>query len=204
MLQHHSRFFRPSTEKRTLALLETLAQDPDLSQSVLGERTGLSSAMVNTYLRDFQSRELITARPINGKSFRYEITENGERERHALFGDYCAEIVRSYTAIKSLVRTKLDRLEAEGKIRLILWGASETCEVVLATLQSSRFVVLALVDSDPAKQGRVLGGHAIFPPEVLPGLGCDAVVVTSFGRSDDILAQLRPMADANGLEVVSL
>lgn len=204
MLEQPSRFFRPSTEKRTLALLEALAEDPGLSQSALGERTGLSPAMVNSYLRDLQARGLVAARPVNGKSYRYDPTEDGQRERRTLLGDYCAEIVRSYTAIKSQVRAKLARLQDQGKTRLVLWGASETCEVVLAALTGGPFTVLALVDSDPAKHGSVLAGHPILPPEILPALSCDAVVATSFGRGDDISAQLRPIAETHGLEVVRL
>ncbi|WP_028586787.1 winged helix-turn-helix domain-containing protein [Desulfocurvus vexinensis] len=204
MLPHQGRFVRPSTAQRTLTLLEALAEAPDLSQSVLGERAGLSPAMVNTYLRDFQTQGLVEARPVNGKSFRYELTPRGEGERRALLGDYCAEIVRSYTAIKALVRAKLARLETAGHTRLALWGASETCEVVLAALGATGLTVLALLDSDPAKHGTVLGGHPILPPEVLPGLRCDAVVITSFGRGDDIEARLRAMPGAAGVEVVRL
>ncbi len=204
MLLHQGRFVRPSTAQRTLALLEALAQEPDLSQSVLGERTGLSPATVNAYLRDLQERGLVDARPVNGKSFRYEPTPAGEETRRALLGDYCAEVVRGYTAIKTLVRAKLARLEAAGRTRLALWGASETCEVVLAALGSTGLTVLALLDSDPAKHGGALGGRPILPPEVLPGLRCDAVVVTSFGRGDDIEARLRAMPGAAGLEVVRL
>lgn len=204
MLQQKGMFFRPSTEQRTLSILETLAEEPDISQSALGERTGLSTAMVNTYLKDFQSRGLVATVPVNGKSFRYELTDDGETARRTLLGEYCAEVVRSYTSIKTLVRAKLARLERDGKSRLVLWGASETCEVVLSAIQSTELTVLALLDSDPAKHGALLGGHAIFPPDVLPSLGCDAVVVTSFGRGEDIHRQLRPIATTHGMEVVRL
>ena len=204
MLRPNGRFLRPSTDNRTLSILETLSVDSAVSQSALGERTGLSGAMVNSYLRDLKAEGFIEKRPLNAKSFEYVLTDNGHRERRALLDEYCAEIVRSYTALKTLVQSKLNGLAERGIRRLALWGASETCEVALSAIRDTELTVLALVDSDPAKHGRLLAGHAIFPPEILPAMNCDAVVITSFGRSEDIHAQLRPLAEAHGLEVVRL
>ncbi|WP_461210591.1 winged helix-turn-helix transcriptional regulator [Desulfocurvus sp. DL9XJH121] len=204
MLHSHGRFLTPSTDTRTLSILETLAKDSAVSQSALGERTGLSGARVNGYLRELKALGLIERRPVNAKSFEYVLTDRGQRERRSLLDEYCAEIVRGYTALKALVHSKLADLADRGVSRLALWGASETCEVVLSAIRDTDLSVLALLDSDPAKHGTLLAGHAILPPEVLPSLHCDAVVITSFGRSQDIHAQLRPLAEAHGLEVVRL
>ncbi|BBD07997.1 winged helix-turn-helix domain-containing protein [Desulfovibrio ferrophilus] len=204
MLQHQGRFLRPSTDNRTLSLLETLSEDSAVSQSALGERTGLSGAMVNKYLRELQHQGLIDKRPLNAKSYEYVLTQAGHSQRRELLGEYCAEIVRSYTALKALIGNKLDSLEKSGKQRLVLWGASETCEVVLSAIQNTGLTVLALVDSAPAKHGTMLAGHAILPPDILSSMHCDAVIITSFGKSDDIHAQLKPLAMAHGLEVVRL
>ena len=204
MLQHEGRFLKPSQDKRTLSLLETLSEDSAISQSSLGERTGLSGAMVNKYLRDLQHQGLIEKRPINAKSYEYVLTRSGHDQRRELLGEYCAEVVRSYTALKTLVQGKLGRLEQAGKRRIILWGASETCEVTLSAIRHTGLTVLALVDSDPAKHGTLLAGHVILPPSVLRELDCDAVVITSFGKGGDIHAQLKPLAQAHGLEVIRL
>lgn len=204
MLQHDGRFLKPSQDNRALSLLETLSEDSSLSQSALGERTGLSGAMVNRYLRDLQQQGLLEKRPVNAKSYEYVLTPAGHDQRRELLGDYCAEIVRSYTALKTLVQGKLDKLEQAGRTRLVLWGASETCEVALSAIRNMKLTVLALVDSDPSKHGTLLAGHAILPPEVLPSMQCDAVVITSFGKGRDIQTQLKPLAKAHGLEVVRL
>lgn len=204
MLQHQGHFLRPSTDHRTLSLLETLAEDSAVSQSTLGERTGLSAAMVNKYLRDLQHQGLIEKRPLNAKCYEYVLTRAGHGQRRELLGQYCAEVVRSYTALKTLVRGKLARLEQTGKRRLVLWGASETCEVALSAIRETSLTVLALVDSNPAKHGTLLAGLPILPPAILPSMQCDAVIITSFGKSGDIHAQLKPLAEAHDLEVVRL
>jgi len=204
MLQHEGRFLKPSQDKQTLSLLETLSEDSTLSQSALGERTGLSVASVNKYLRDMQLQGLVEKRPVNAKSFEYVLTRPGHDLRRELLDEYCAEVVRGYTALKALVQSKLERLEEAGRQSLILWGASETCEVALSAIRGTGLTVLALVDSNPAKHGTLLAGHVILPPAVLRDLKCDAVVITSFGKGGDIHAQLKPLAQANGLEVVRL
>ncbi|NJB67068.1 DNA-binding MarR family transcriptional regulator [Desulfobaculum xiamenense] len=204
MLHINGQFLRPSTEYRTLAILEELAEDNTLSQSQLGERTGLSGAMVNHYLKDLRDRNILDVRPLNARSNEYVLTAQGERLRRDLFADYCAEIVRSYTALKQLVHRKLAGLERDGRRRLVFFGASETCEIALSAVRAMNLTVLALLDNNPAKHGEVLAGHTIFPPRVIESIGCDAIVVTSFGQADDILKQVRPLAETRNIPVVRL
>lgn len=204
MLMPEGDFLRPTTQNRMLAILEALEDNAAVSQSRLGECTGLSVAMINSYLKKMCDQGLVERRPINAKSYSYLITEEGHSMRRRYLGDYCAEIVRSYTTIKKHVHAKLNRLALEGKKRLVLWGASETCEIVLSALRNTSLTVLALVDSDTDKHGTLLAGHAIFPPEVLASMHCDAVVITSFGQAEKIQEQLHPIAQSHGLEVVRL
>lgn len=204
MLMPEGEFLRPTTQNRMLAILEALTDNAAISQSELGIRTGLSSAMVNGYLKQMREDGLVERRPLNAKSYEYLLTQSGRNVRREYFGEYCAEIVRSYTAIKRHVQDKLEKLAQEGKQRLVLWGASETCDIVLSALRETPLTVLALVDSNPAKHGTLLAGHAIFPPAVLTSMNCDAVVITSFGQAANIYEQLQPLANDYGLEVVRL
>lgn len=204
MLQHTENFHRPSTKHRTLSILETLAEDSSLSQAALGEQTGLSSAMINSYLKDLQKHHLITAEPVNARNFNYILTEQGQSLRRELFGEYCAEVVRSYTAIKGLVRTKLASLLHKKQYKLALFGAAETCEVVLAALHNSPFTVEALFDTDPEKQGTYLAGYRIKSPALLETTDCDAVLITSFTQSDTITRQIHPVINKRCLAVVRL
>lgn len=204
MLHLSGQFVRPSTEYRTLAILEALAETPHLSQSGLGERTGMSGAMVNSYLKDLRGKNCVEARPVNARNYEYLLTDAGERLRRDLFSAYCAEVVRSYTAVKTLVRRKLQVLEERGQKRLVLFGASETCEIALSTLRHMDCTVLALLDNDPDKHSQQLAGHTIFPPHVLETLTCDAIVITSFGQADDIFQQIQPLAESRHIPVVKL
>ncbi len=204
MLILDNHYFKPTTKLRTLALLEAVASDGRMSQQDMGGHTAMSIAMVNQYIRDMDARNLILCEPVNGKSYRYTLTEDGHRMRREFFGQYCAEIVQSYTILKNMVQDQLAPLLGNDRTKLALYGASETCEVVLSSLTGSAFTVVALLDSDPAKQGKFFHGHLVSPPEALSWIECDAVVITSFGRQEEIYQRLTRQTASQQLEIVRL
>ncbi len=204
MLMHDRRYFKPSKDARVLALLDSLSRNCEISQSELGRRMGMSGAMVNQYLKDLQDEKLLQYEAVNGKSYRYVLTPEGERTRQRMFSDYSSETIQIYTALKSLILDKLASCKAKGLTKLALFGASETCEVVLSSLRNAGFEVVALLDNDAAKQGTLFHGYVVCPPAVLESLQCQAVVITSFGRQDEIFEQIAPVCRNKGLEVVKL
>lgn len=195
-------YLKPSKSSRILAILDTLSRDSSISQFELGRQLNLSGAMVNQYLKQLQSDGLVEFLPINGKSYQYALTKEGQQSRRKMFSDYSSETVRLYSAIKDFVLAKLVFLELEGKLRLTLFGASETCEVVLSALRDSSFKVVTLLDNDSAKQGQIFNGHVVSAPHVLDQVDCDAVVITSFGKQGEIYEQLKPYSDKRGFQIV--
>jgi len=198
-------YYRPSKAARCLAILDTLAQDSQVSQSELGRRANLSGAMVNQYLKEMVDSQLIEYARVNGKSFRYLLTGEGEARRRAMFSNFSSETVQIYTALKTAVAHKLRSLKARGVVRLILFGASETCEIVLQALRAiGSFEIMALVDNDPAKAGKTLDGYVISPPVVLDSLRPQAVVITSFGCQEEIHGQLEELHEQHNVEIIRL
>jgi DNA-binding MarR family transcriptional regulator len=204
MIPLNKKYYRPSRQARCLAILDSLAADSGLSQFELSRRTHLSSAMVNQYLKELQDEEFITYERVNGKSYRYVLTPVGERLRRNLFADFSSETVQIYSALKSLILEKLAPLAEQGVRKLVLFGASETCEVVLTAIRDSDFDVVALLDNDADKHGTKMWGYVISPPSVLETLRPHAIVITSFGHQDEIHAQLVPFAGMHNLEIVCL
>jgi len=187
-----------------LAILDSLSQDSALSQIELGKRLKLSGGMVNQYLKLLQEKNLIEFRPVNGKSYRYVLTSGGEKSRRQMFSDYSSETIRLYTNIKDFILSKLRSLELRGRKKIVLFGASETCEVVLSALRDTGFQVVAIVDNDVDKHGALFHGYVISSPMVLDHVDCQAAVITSFGRQDEIFQQLQPFSAKRGLEIVRL
>ncbi|WP_319581581.1 winged helix-turn-helix transcriptional regulator [uncultured Pseudodesulfovibrio sp.] len=195
-------YLKPSKSTRVLAILDALSRDSSLSQYELGRRLHLSGAMVNQYLKQLQNEGLVEFVPVNGKSYNYSLTEHGRRSRQQMFSDYSSETVRLYSTIKEYVLDKLKALDDEGKRDLALFGASETCEVVLSALRGTPFRVKALLDNDSEKQGQIFNGHVVSAPHVLDQVDCDAVVITSFGKQSEIYEQVKPYSDKRGFQIV--
>lgn len=202
MLITDGHYLKPSKSTRVLAILDALSRDSSLSQFELGKQLNLSGAMVNQYLKQLQSTGLIEFLPVNGKSYRYALTEEGRRSRRQMFSDYSSETVRLYTTIKDFILDKLSGLKDQGKKRLALFGASETCEVVLSALRDTDFKVVLLLDNDKNKHGQIFNGHVVSAPHVLDQVDCDAVVITSFGKQDEIYEQLEPYSLKRGFQIV--
>jgi len=196
-------YLKPSKSTRVLAILEALTKDSSLSQFELGKRLNLSGAMVNQYLKQLQESGLVEFMPVNGKSYNYTLTDQGRQSRREMFSDYSSETVRLYTTIKDFVLENLNHLKDEGKTKLALFGASETCEVVLSALRGTEFQVIILLDNDSRKQGQIFNGHVVSSPHVLDQVDCDAVVITSFGKQTEIYEQLKPYSDKRGFQIVS-
>ena len=71
---------------------------------------------------------------------------------------------------------------------------AETAEVVYAATKGTNLKVVAVVDSDPEKQGKSFNGLAIRVPDSLKDVHADAVVITSFARQEEIHRHIQEMA----------
>jgi len=195
-------YLKPSKSTRVLAILDALSKDSSLSQYALGRQLHLSGAMVNQYLKQLQADGMVEFLPVNGKSYHYTLTDEGELARRKMFSDYSSETVRLYSTIKEFVLDRLQVLQEEGKRKLALFGASETCEVVLSALRGTSFQVILLLDNNTEKQGQIFNGHVVSAPHVLEQVDCDAVVITSFGKQGEIFEQLKPYSEKRGFQIV--
>lgn len=89
--------------------------------------------------------------------------------------------------------TKLSQLARE-QTPLYVWGISQFAMLILGQTDLGRCAIKALVDRDPYKQQRTVGGRPILPPEVIREAGGEtAVIVTAPGYEDQITASLREM-----------
>lgn len=197
-------YLKPNKTSRILAILENLSLDPELSQAELGRRTSLSSAMINAYLKDLNGRGWLQLTKVNGKAFKYELTASGDEQRRQMLGQYMAEIVQIYTALKTSILKKIASLIEAGTTRVALFGASETGEIVLSVLQTTSLKVLAVMDNDPNKHGESFHGFVIAPPEILSSLSCQAVLISSFARHQEIVQQIRPKTEHTNMQIITL
>jgi len=197
-------FIKPTKKLRILALLQALSENNRLSQSRLGKFSHTSSAMVHQYLSDLHKEGKLDFKPIDKKSYMYSLTTKGMAARRTYMEEYCTEMVQAYAAIKSLIRRKLEHLEDSKIQKLALFGAAETCEIVISALKGSQYEIVGILDNAPHKQGTLFHDHLIQSPDALADLEVDAIIISSFAQQDDIFKQLVSMPSAANREIIRL
>lgn len=185
-------FLTPTKEFRRLSILSTIYHHPHASQHKIASQTNLSSAMVNGYIRSLTQQGLIAKENRNQRDFNYFLTNTGKQKLMSLLMGYSAEIVQFYSGAKREISLKLaEILNGSTNSRIVLHGASDTCELVLQSLLGFPHAQLVgIVDGEPEKQGRTLQGHTVLAPEAIPNYNANLVIITSFARQDEIYEEI--------------
>ena len=195
---------KPTRLTRILSILENIRLADEISQNEQAKRSLISGTMIYKYLKELQDDELVKATPIDGKRLHYELTQKGEKNRRDMLGMYMAEIVQIYSALKEVIKKKLEFICKDGVHQLVLFCASTTCEVVLSVMYIDKMKVIAIVDNDPEKQGNLFCGYVISPPEILTYLNFNAILITSFARYHEIKEQLNDLVEKRNVRVFTL
>lgn len=188
-----SKYINPTKHSRRLSVLLSIHKEPNTSQHKIAKSTDLSSSMVNNYIKCLQEEGTIT---VNGKTNRtksYHLTPCGRSEMRESLLAYSSEIVQLYGAVKREIVQILNGFYQENIRTLVLFGVAETAEVVFAAIKESQLVVIGVVDSDPCKQGKSFNGMIVQKPEKLGQINPDAVVITSFGKQEEIYECIRQL-----------
>ena len=142
--------------------------------------------MVNNYIKCLKEEGVITVSGKTNRTQSYHLTASGKTELRESLLAYSSEIVRLYSAVKEEIAEILRSFYDDGIRTLVLFGVAETAEVVYAAIKESSLVVIGVIDSDPTKQGKPFNGLIVQKPETLEQIDPDAVVITSFGKQEEI------------------
>lgn len=183
-----SAFLLPTKAFRRLTILLTLNHSPRISQHKIAQETKLSSAMVNSYIRELVANGLIKISNRNNRDCNYQLTIAGKKELTRLLMEYSAEIVQFYAQTKNELSARVAMLLNGGEeTRIVLYGASETCELVLRAMENfPQATVAGIVDSLPEKHNTLFHGFTIRKPKDIAALKPDWVLITSYAKQDEI------------------
>jgi DNA-binding MarR family transcriptional regulator len=189
----NSKFLLPNKLYRRLSVLLAIRNKARISQHKIAELTHLSSSMVNNYMKELQTKGLITMNGKTNRTHSYHLTPVGQAELISLLLQYSSEIIQLYAAAKREVAERIKILCSEGIRKVALFGAAETAEVVHAAAKDLPLEIEAVVDSNPIKQGHRFNGLTIQPPEELKQKKVDAILITSFARQAEIHALIKDL-----------
>lgn len=196
-------FLQPTPELRELILLSEIATDPRITQERLAVRAGIGAPMANGYLKQFVRRGLMRKGNGNNRNMTYHLTDSGEVRRKELLRQLMNETVGLYKRGKEEFADQIEHLKKAGLDRVVLYGAGDTGDIVLAVAERSNLEVLAVVDSDRSKQGTLFHGRRVLDPSRILSLKPQAVLITSLGYAPEIAASLKDI-EAAGIRVLSV
>jgi predicted transcriptional regulator len=202
LITNNLRFLHPTSLFRELVLLDEIATNAHVTQSILASRAGIVPAMVNNYIKIFVKKGHISVQG-NNRDMRYLITAAGEQYRFSLLLSYFRETVGLYKNVKEEIRLKLSEFLAEGIRSIVLYGAAETAEITIGAADRIGMKVIGVVDGDVTKQGREFFGNIIEAPSKIEEIMPDAVVISSSGYQDEIYRSIKQY-ESQGIKIRKL
>jgi DNA-binding MarR family transcriptional regulator len=184
-------FLTPTKRFRRLSILLAIHNQPEISQHKIAKTTHLSSSMVNNYMKELKQAGFLEIIGDTNRTQEYYLTPTGEKALMSLLVEYSTEIIQFYGGAKRELTKRLQQMVTEGVSTIVLFGAAETAEVVHAALKGVPLRIVGVIDSDVGKQGMPFNGFKIQAPEALKDLKADAIVITSFGKQEEIYEKIR-------------
>jgi predicted transcriptional regulator len=188
-------FFKASPLFKRLLILTALEQNPAISQHTLAHEVGLTSSMVNNYIRELSKNRLISIKGTTNRTMSYNLTPKGIREKMTLLISYNLETTALYMDAKKEFAQRLQTIYEEGIHSAVLFGAGETAEILYNASQSLKLEIIGIVDSDSAKQEKIFGNLIIKHPHYIEEIKPDGVIIASVGRQEEIYKQIAELTN---------
>ena len=189
------KFFKHSPLFKRLLILAAIEKNPHISQGSLAAEVGLTSSMVNNYIRELSQKELISIKGKTNRTMTYNLTHKGLEEKMSLLISYTLETTGLYQDAKQEFAQRLQKIYEEGIHNAVLFGASETAEILYNASKSLDLEIIGIVDNDPDKQGKLFGNLIIQPPDFIERINPDGVIIASIGRQDEIYEQIHSLTN---------
>lgn len=200
-----SEFFLPTKNLRCLSVLLAVHHNSDISQHGIAQEVGMSSAMVNGYIKDMKKAGHLDVINLNGRDKSYQLTDAGKMKLMEHLMSCSAEIVQLYSNAKNELIGKLKEVgNGSNSVNVVLFGGSDTAQMVLSALeQIPKYRIVAIVDNNKKLWGSKVGGHIIQNPEIIKDVDLDCIIIATFARQNEIHSSLRNL-ETNGVQIIRL
>ena len=163
-----------------LAVMEALAEEEEVTQRQLSQRTGLNLKKVNYCLHKLLEKGHVKfQRAINNpekRSYLYILTPSGLKAKSGLTYRFLEFTLGFYNQVEQKLLHCLDRMEHAGVRRILLCGASDAARIVLGLVQGSGIEVVGVIDRNSLESE--FEGLPLLSPNSLNSLKWNGVLIT--------------------------
>jgi DNA-binding MarR family transcriptional regulator len=178
--------------ERDLEILTAIEEGTPLTQRVLAQRLGVALGLANLYVKRLANKGFIKVKefprkPYAGKRLRYVLTPRGAAEKARLTYEYMGHSLRLFRRTRGNLREAMAGLTQQGIKRIALYGVGDAAELAYLTLREFGLEPVGIFARHPVPQ---FLGFNVRPPEELLTEELDAIVVATFERPEQLVAEL--------------
>jgi len=181
-------FLKPTPTYKEYLLLSLIAKNPHVTQREIADNLEVSVAMVNIYIDEYEEKGLLKRAYSSTKSVTYKITDLGESRIKLLNIQYLESALAVYNEAKHGCNIFFNRVVEKGFKKILFYGAGEVAEIMLSILNDTQyeFEVLAVVDDDQEKQGKMLMGKEIIAFDDIDKFDYDGIFISTYTSAKKI------------------
>lgn len=117
-------------DRRVAVLSQLSTEAKTVSQREMARLVGVSSSLVNAYLRQASQSGLIKVRAVNKKQAQYGLTDRGLRELRQQSSQYVSKMLECYQSIQESVAKVVNDLYAKGYRAVTIRGQGPLRDLV--------------------------------------------------------------------------
>lgn len=188
-------------ERVTLALLEVIGRQSDVSQRHLARHLGVALGLANSYLKHCVRKGLVKVREAPANRYLYYLTPKGFAEKSRLTAQYLSISFEFYRKAGESCLRVFDQCQARGFERLLLCGVSDLAEIAAVRAIERELTVVAVLDAESTASG-LLGKPVVRQLAQAPDY--DAAVLTALTGAAERYEALLSAIDPQRLLVPDL
>jgi predicted transcriptional regulator len=192
-----------SPKLNQLNILREVAGNAHITQAELAGHCSLSVAMVNNYMKELCSDNLLEYHRKTIKSVTYHLTPSGTRYLESLQLELIKQRVDMFVEAKEQIRARIVSQAHSSLQRVVLYGSGHLAQIAFHALELVGTSILGVCDDNPATIGTDFCGREILSPNQIRFIAPDAVVVADALRTQEICQSLGSLAK-KGMTIIRL
>jgi FlaA1/EpsC-like NDP-sugar epimerase len=181
-------FFKPTSLYKEYMILDLIEKNSHITQREMSCHVGISLAMINLFLDDYESSGLLKRYKHTSKTVEYFLTKKGIERRKLLNIWYLKSSLDVYISAKNNIITFLHAIINKGYKKILLYGAGEVAEIMIRVMNDDKTLpleVLAVIDDNKEMKQFVL--HVpIIKKEMINDYPNDGILVSSYTHHEAI------------------
>lgn len=191
-----NQIFKPTPLYKEFMILDLISKDVQITQRMMSDNLDVSVSMINEYLHKYEEKGYIKKELVAPKIIHYKITKKGIERKKLLNIHYLESSLSVYTSAKENIVNFLSQIINKGFKEVLFYGAGEVAEIILHVIHNDSSIplkVIAIVDDDVKKQGKIIASVPVIKREDINKYKHDGILISSYTNNEVICKKLVAM-----------